>query len=183
MLDVHILKRADLDPDVWARCEVSVASFYAKTHVIPAEPGHIGRGRIRGYAQGDQPFVTYVDDDDMIAPGLLDYLNGYLTAHPDTSAIWVMPTAVAFDAPLPQGRRFTGLWPFPRGMLSRFATRGGADHMWVFRRDLMPDLAVYEQHSRGGDALYTKAYLSAIGESATARMTKAPYYFWCGEGR
>lgn len=37
-------------------------------HVVPWVKGHIGKARANGYAQGSQPFVTYVDDDDYVLP-------------------------------------------------------------------------------------------------------------------
>lgn len=73
MLDVHVLitnPRAD-----WvAQCKASIAAavaaagFPVAVHYLDGEIGHIGRGRARGYALGEHPYVTCVDDDDYVLP-------------------------------------------------------------------------------------------------------------------
>jgi len=181
MLDVHILKRDKLDPAVWARCEASVASTRAQVHVLPAEPGHIGRGRIRGFSQGDQPFVTYVDDDDMVTSGLLDYLDAVLARQPELYAIHVPglcgPEARTSTAPLRAG---TTAFPEWRFMYMKY---GVPDHMWVLRRDRMPDLSFYEGYPRKGDAKLMFDYVSArTPEDQILQVTHARYHYLKNSG-
>ena len=72
MIDLHILISRDT-PERWvdhaldmAMRAVTRAPVPVTLHVIDGEPGHIGRARARGYAQGSAPYVTFVDDDDWL---------------------------------------------------------------------------------------------------------------------
>lgn len=74
MIDVHVLISDDT-PDAWLfQCIESIheamkqAGFPVVLHLIDAVKGHIGEGRSSGYAQGVQPYVTSIDDDDYVLP-------------------------------------------------------------------------------------------------------------------
>lgn len=72
MLDVHVLTLPDSRQDWLQQCLASVdaaaraAPFPVGVHVVDGVAGHIGLGRARGFALGESPFVTYVDDDDFV---------------------------------------------------------------------------------------------------------------------
>lgn len=74
MLDVHVIISSDT-PRAWVtRCVSSIrlamgrAGFPMALHQVDGRRGHIGAGRALGYAQGDYPWVTCVDDDDLVLP-------------------------------------------------------------------------------------------------------------------
>lgn len=43
-------------------------------HLIPGKIGHIGYGRAKGFSAGSEEIVSYVDDDDVIIPGIFEKL-------------------------------------------------------------------------------------------------------------
>jgi len=73
-LDVHILTSATTCPWMQQRCFASIevarqrAGFPLAIHVIPAVQGHLGIMRYQGYRKGTAPYVTNVDDDDLLLP-------------------------------------------------------------------------------------------------------------------
>ena len=74
MLDCHIIVSHDTPIDWVEQCLESVsdaasrAGYPVYCHVIEGIPGHIGKARAAGYALGEQPYVTCVDDDDYVLP-------------------------------------------------------------------------------------------------------------------
>lgn len=81
MLDVHVLTLPTSRPDWLSQCVDSVyeaakaADFPVGVHLVDGDIGHIGRGRARGYAMGDHPYVTYVDHDDYLLPNAFAVLG------------------------------------------------------------------------------------------------------------
>ena len=89
MLDCHVIVSSDT-PRAWVtQCLGSVevaqaqAPFPVSLHVVPGVPGHIGRARATGYAQGSYPYVTCVDDDDYLLPHAFAALADALQERPD----------------------------------------------------------------------------------------------------
>lgn len=56
-------------------------------HLVPGVVGHLGQARDRGYAQGQQPYVTFVDDDDWVEPQAFQRVIETLLKFPDTPGI------------------------------------------------------------------------------------------------
>lgn len=88
MIDVHILLHPDT-PYAWSRlCLSSVriaiknAGFPVELHTLAAVLGHIGRGRAQGYAMGNYPYVTCVDDDDFVLPHAFAQMRDALELSP-----------------------------------------------------------------------------------------------------
>lgn len=74
MLDCHIIVSHDTKPTWVLQCLGSVrtaadqAGFPVHVHQVIGVPGHIGQARAAGYAMGNHPYVTCVDDDDYVLP-------------------------------------------------------------------------------------------------------------------
>lgn len=89
MLDCHIIVRNDTPPDWLRQCVGSVmdaaryAGYPVHVHLVPSIEGHIGKARSVGYAQGSQPYVTYVDDDDYVSGYAFAALTWALSQAPD----------------------------------------------------------------------------------------------------
>lgn len=156
MLDCHVLTLPQRGA-VFSRCFESLSSRRARVWPVTGVEGHIGQGRYAGFAMGDAPFVTYVDDDDMVQPGLLDALVDVLRQHPDAALLHVGNRSVASDARVPGGR--VGVLDIAR----RRPSPRLADHMNVFRRDLLqPHLRQYLDFPRGGDSAVLQAYVTSL---------------------
>lgn len=74
MLDIHVLT-LDSTPRDWVErrratiaAAIAAAGFPVTVREIPGYVGHIGKGRVTGFALGDAPYVSYVDDDDYLEP-------------------------------------------------------------------------------------------------------------------
>lgn len=91
MLDVHILTLPTSNKKWFAQCLASVeearlrADYEVNVFVTDGVEGHIGKGRKKGYALGNSPWKTYVDDDDYILPEAFKVLGQHL--HKDVTAI------------------------------------------------------------------------------------------------
>jgi hypothetical protein len=109
MLDCHIIVSADTPRDWVAQCLDSVhaaaecAGYPVHVHTVSAVPGHIGRARAAGYAIGDQPYVTSVDDDDYVLLDAFAVLRPALDAGPD--AIYTRETTLQNGYPRVTDRR------------------------------------------------------------------------------
>lgn len=87
-LDIHVLVHPRT-PKAWVgRCLATVqeaqrrASMPTALFVLPAVEGHIGRGRMAGYAQGEHRYVTSVDDDDWVDPDAFSVLKEAMAGSP-----------------------------------------------------------------------------------------------------
>jgi hypothetical protein len=88
MLDVHVIECA-AKPEWFAQCIASIkcaidqATFLVVLHVVQGDVGHIGSGRARGYAMGEQPYVTCADDDDYVLPNAFQAMHDALRSKPE----------------------------------------------------------------------------------------------------
>lgn len=127
MLDVHILVSNDTRRDWVAQSLASVrdaisrANYPIEMHVLQGVPGHIGKGRAKGYSLGSAPWKTYVDDDDYVLPNAFVDLKKYLDK--DVAAI------------------FTCEHTEQNGRLHPFVTP--EHHLQVYREDLVRN---YDHH-------------------------------------
>jgi hypothetical protein len=89
MLDVHVLTLNSSRKDWLRECLESIqiamerCPFAVNLHLVQGIEGHIGLGRDKGYALGDHPFVTYVDDDDFVLPDAFRNMRDAIQAKPD----------------------------------------------------------------------------------------------------
>ena len=179
MLDVHILHSDSTPPDTWRRCLASVDSEKATVKILDGVDGHIGKGRYEGFSRGANPFVTYVDDDDMVSPGLLDLIDDALAEHPDAAMVYVRNMALPRDAPLANPVDELRLAVCRYGRVKKLLH---ADHMVVYRRDVMDILRqMYLRYDRGGDVAMMAAYRLCMNESDKVLIPAGQMYFWCGE--
>lgn len=87
-LDVHTIYSEDTPQEWKAQCAQSIvaaaeqAGYPVKIWAVEGEPGHIGNGRAQGFAQGNYGFVTFVDDDDFVAPNAFACLASVLALNP-----------------------------------------------------------------------------------------------------
>lgn len=94
-IDCHIL----IDPareHFHAACLASLAKEPVNIHALPAVFGHTGRGRMAGFSLGSAPYVSFVDDDDVVIPGAYQACIDSLDANP--AAIGAYPDEILIDA-------------------------------------------------------------------------------------
>lgn len=164
MLDVHILVSRDTRPEWVTQCldsvreAIAAASFPVLLHQVDGVSGHIGAGRAAGYALGNQPYVTYVDDDDYVQPHAFAQMVGGLRA--GVSAVCT-----------------------PEETLQNGCLRPGAErhHLIAYRRDLLIDHAAWtcygdiaQMKAMGPDAvdLPRSAYVHRLYMTSKARVLR-----------
>lgn len=71
MIDCHILTHSGTRHDWLSHCLMSLAEEAELTvHVMAGVDGHVGQGRAAGYRVGYHEYVTFVDSDDWVYPGV-----------------------------------------------------------------------------------------------------------------
>lgn len=126
MLDCHIIVSTDTRRDWVTQCLDSVheaadrAGYPVRIHTVPGVPGHIGKARAAGYAMGNQPYVTCVDDDDYLLPDAFMQMADAL--HSGASAICAPELTVQNGQFRPGHQRH---------------------HLIAYRRDVLIDHAVW----------------------------------------
>lgn len=153
MIDLHILVSRDT-PERWvdhsldmAMRAVTRSPVPVTFHVLDGEPGHIGRARARGYAQGNAPFVTFVDDDDWLDVDAFAGLVDVLALNP--------PAVLCQET----------LWQNGRGKPGGFG-----HHLTIVRRDQVVDHAAWPCC---GDVVQN---MKALRDPASVRVDGARYH-------
>ncbi len=83
LVDVHMLHMPSTNP-VWLQlCLESLRDEPIQLHRLEGVEGHIGRGRAKGFMQGNSPYVSYVDPDDLVVPGAFELCVKTLEQHPE----------------------------------------------------------------------------------------------------
>ena len=73
MISVHIIKHPlfDRSRNLDRLLDKLIAEPVNVT-VVDGLPGHIGKGRVKGFRCGNEELITYIDDDDDFKPGIFD---------------------------------------------------------------------------------------------------------------
>ena len=88
MIDVHILQHPSDDRYEKTERLLKQLEFEpVKVHLIPGVYRNIGAGRFSGFKSGDEPLVSYVDDDDTIEPGIFDKILERFEQEPELDAL------------------------------------------------------------------------------------------------
>lgn len=132
MIDVHVLTFSGTRPDWLDQCVASIEAEGLNVFVVPGVEGNIGAGREQAYRLGTSEFVSYVDSDDYLLPGVGGACLSGLEAHRNVVTL---------------ERRLHGtvLTPIPEPQ----------HHLAVYRRaDVLPHLAAMPAHP-----IYCDAFL------------------------
>lgn len=137
MIDVHCLVHT---ANVTAYEEQIIAQMKqekcANFHIIK-NGKNIGLGRVCGFLTGNAPYVSYVDYDDLIEPGIFTKINEVM----DTGIPWCYTDEVLVDK---YGKYIKPGWSsnpelYPEEILSYVRVKPGVHvhHILTFRRDLI----------------------------------------------
>lgn len=86
-VDVHVLTLPDSN-SVWLeQCLESLHREPCNVYVVEGVKGHLGLSRIKGYSLGSAPFVSFVDCDDYVLPGVIDACLETIKADLQCSAV------------------------------------------------------------------------------------------------
>lgn len=108
LCDVHILTLRGREQ--WlAHGLTSLKDEPVTLHLLPGIPGHIGRGRAKGFSLGSSEYLMSVDDDDWVEPGVIAKLLTLLAAQgPEVCGVF------AQDRVVDQRGRTLGVRTVPR---------------------------------------------------------------------
>ena len=84
--DVHVILFED-HKDYHDECLDSLAGEPINLHCISGVDGDIGIGRYRGFSSGTAEFVSFVDDDDYIVPGVFQKCYDVMDQHPEACGV------------------------------------------------------------------------------------------------
>jgi glycosyltransferase involved in cell wall biosynthesis len=93
----------------------------------------VGEARNAGLAAVKSPYVLFLDGDDQLAPGTIEFLHGLLERHPD--AVLALTRATAWNR---EGERPVARRPFPPPWADRLARHPRAFAMANLVRNVMP---------------------------------------------
>lgn len=164
MLDCHIIVSHDTPSEWVEECLESVsdaaaqAGFPVYVRIVDGVPGHIGRARAAGYALGDQPYVTCVDDDDYVLAHAFAQMADALRA--GVSAVCT-PEQTLQNGHLREGAKRHHLIAYQRSLLIDHAS-------WPCCGD------VAQMHAIGADAieLAAPAYVHRLYMDSKARVMR-----------
>ena len=82
-VDVHCIHLPTTDGELWDKCQASLVGEPIHLHLVQGTEGHTGKGRVNGFNQGDSPYVSCVDPDDIVLPGAFQACLDALEEHPE----------------------------------------------------------------------------------------------------
>ena len=162
MIDVHILNMPN-DRQDWAKqCETSLAQEPVIVHNLDGVIGNVGAGRALGFAQGNLPFVSYVDPDDYVLPGGFAACAKILTDHPQISCVGTREYRIGVNGEIPAYNR----------------SHSGPHHLLVFRRDaILPELDRLSTLPHAPEPWLMARLKQRFGHCALWLIDE-PYYVW-----
>lgn len=137
LIDVHILRCPDDDPALYNRMIDLLSSEPINIQEVPGVPGNLPLARKNGYLAGSAKYVTYVDPDDEIQPGIFSKINSVLAAYPDDLVV------VNEEIITPRG-------PFYSSIFNRLSPINALHHLCVYKRESITALLPDEQESVTG---------------------------------
>ena len=97
--DVHILTLEHERKDWLQECLDSLKDEPATVHVLPGIINGQGESRANGFRAGSAEFVSYVDPDDRVEPGIFEVCFEVLDRNPELSGVWTAQTFSLVDEP------------------------------------------------------------------------------------
>lgn len=136
-VDVAIMRVPGEREDWFQYCLESLEREPVNVHIVEGVPGHIGAGRIKCLQAGSEPYVAYVDPDDLVCRGAFQACIDVLNAQPDKVVAYTSEARISENGVLISDR--------PRREYERFfgcqEEALKAHHLCVYRRDALPELS------------------------------------------
>lgn len=148
-IDCHVLAwRAATHPQWLTQCLDALASEPCRVTIYPSTDLSIGAARAEALGRATAPYVTWVDDDDWVRPGVMGQCLDYLERHPGCVGVYTDLDLLSADGRMT--RRYLKDWS-PLWQLT--AGPWGITHLKVMRRTAvlpylneMPQWPTYEEY-------------------------------------
>ncbi len=159
MIDVHTLAHPTQDRRASTlRLGAQLESEPVAHHVTPGKILQLGAARAEGFSRGVEPYVSFVDDDDEIVPGIFDEILTRFDQEPDLAGVCTEERIV--------GRDGEDVLKFRRPYYRRQDFRN-VHHLVVYRRDaVLPHLAALAEIEHCPEPYLACAILCAGGKIA-----------------
>lgn len=87
MIDIHIIKY-NINPKYFDQCLKSLeTNKNINIYFVDGYENHIGKGRYDGYKKGTSKYVSKIDPDDFVAPGIYDKMLEFMENYDTTEKI------------------------------------------------------------------------------------------------
>lgn len=83
LIDVHIVRGPNENPEWWERCTNSLQGHPINVHVVDRVEKDIRAARYNGFSQGTAPYVSFVDPDDYVLPETFEKCLDVIQTSPD----------------------------------------------------------------------------------------------------
>lgn len=175
-IDVHVLRHPDRPAWMLQQALSSLEHEPVTVHVLDAVVGHVGRARMAGFAQGEAEFVSFVDDDDAVDPGLFARARAVLAAQPQLAGVFFPERRIeAGEAGLMGPFTPANPWKVPYSPTALVAC-AGLFHHGLFRRyavarhlGLMRDWSIYPE---------PVLFAAMAAHWPLAALEAGPHYLW-----
>lgn len=174
MIDIHILHLPERE--VWLQeCLKTLDHPACTVHVLPGvDPKVFGTGRANGYAQGTQPFVVQIGDDDFVRPGVWDALVEARKQYPEADYFQTQYYQLLSDRAI-----LSGVKSVKKRPLNWIAPKDFAfpmcDNLIVYRRNVVDSLQEdLKQQSFHADGWLQKK----IRDEYAGAYIPYPYFVW-----
>lgn len=97
-IDVHILHTPNENQQWRAQCDESLIGHPINTHHIPGIIGDVRQSRRNGFSQGNAPYVSFVDPDDYVEPGVFQRCLDELLAYPSVCGVYTLSNKIIVNA-------------------------------------------------------------------------------------
>lgn len=134
-VDVHVLSYSR--PSGWLRQTLdSLEGEPCNTHIVVGGfHGSIGKARAYAFQLGQAEYVSFVDDDDIVLPGVMQSLVDYLDEHPDCVGVYTDLYHVNENSPGRRDLERKGPWRPMR----QFLHCPEITHLKVMRREVVEE--------------------------------------------
>jgi hypothetical protein len=95
MIDVHVIHLPGENQEWWKLCEKSLEDHPITLHHVDGYVGDIVRGRFEGFSKGTSDYVSFVDPDDIIKPGVFQKCLEEIT--PEVCGVYTLSEVVVDD--------------------------------------------------------------------------------------
>jgi len=82
-IDVHILTLPNSNRKYLAKAIASLQHDPVNLYIVPGVAGDIGSGRMMGFCHGIAPYVSFVDEDDLVELGAFSRISDAIVENPD----------------------------------------------------------------------------------------------------
>lgn len=93
-VDVHILHMPNENPVWWEICKNSLANEPVNIYNVMGTYGDLRDSRTRGFNEGTAEYVSFVDPDDSIIPGVFEKCIAALDANPGICGVYTLSNII-----------------------------------------------------------------------------------------